>query len=298
LVILLLLLFTAAVVAFLMKLWIPLRPPPPSQLEMLNGSTVIVKEIDSLFHKTVEVHLNTEDVNSTEFNHSTSNIDFYGMPRPCDHIYGSNYGPKTWSISLTEENITTHTPEYALKGSTFNYKISGHVNNISTIEFVEVCVYRGFDYSMETPEACKKVLLRQDHGSFEVQEAGYYFFKVLDSSGWEVTDYVLRIDGSVYELHVNTDECLGCSINRTNDHCQFFLPLKTKFCLLAEFYPTRLALAHVSLNVEVKDSQFVIMLAPSLSFLCLAAILVSLAVCIPACCCKFCNTRHTLVTIV
>lgn len=252
-----------------------------------------------MFHKTVNVGLSTELFNSTDFYDSTTNIDFYGASGSCDHIYGSNFPIKTRNIYLTDKNISSYIPEYALKGSIFNYKLSGNVQNISDVDFVDVCVYRGSDYNKGTLLKCKKVLLRQDYscGSYEVRESDYYFFKV-DSSGGGITDYELHIDESVNELHVNTDECKGCRINTTNDRCQFLLPLKMKFCLMAEFYPTRLALASVTLDVVVKDSRYVIMLVTPLSILSFVMLLVGFVLCVPMCYYKYCKTSYSMVTIV
>lgn len=284
-----------SVTTLLVKLWIPLWSLNASQLQILNGSTIVVKEVDSLFHGTVQVGLN--NINSTDFNHSSTNIDFFGASGPCSHIYGSNFPPKTRNICVTEKNISSYIPEYALKGSTYNYQITGHAKNMSTVEFVSVCLYRGADYNTSTRERCKKVVLKQDHGLYEVSVPGYYFFKVNPPVGEGISDYELHINGNVNELHVNTGECMGCTINTTNKQCRFSLPLKTKFCLMAEFYPTRLALASVTLDVQVKESRYVIMLITPIAILFFLVLFVCLITCTLLCCFKFCNTRRTMVAV-
>ena len=255
-----------------------------------------MKEIDSLFHGTVDVGLDTEYVNSTDFYHSNTNIDFFGAPGPCSHIYGSDFSPKQRNIYVTEKNISSYIPEYALKGSTFNYQITGHAKNMSNVEFVDVCLHRGSAYNTGTQIRCKKVLLKQDHGLYEVPVPDYYFFKV-NPLGEEISDFELHIDGSVNELHVTTHECQGCSINTTKEHCRLSLPLKTKFCLMAEFYGTRLALASITLDVQVEESRYVIMLITPIAILSFLVLFGCFIICTPLCCFKFCNARHSMVAV-
>lgn len=284
------LLVVVSIVTLTVKIWIPLRQSSALKLEILNGSTIIVKEIDSLFQKAVDVSLDREHINSTNFNRSTTNIDFYGVATSCDQIYGTTL--KERKFCLTEKDISSHVPEYALKGSIFKYEISG---NTSKNEYMLICTYCGADYKMCHRKKCKKLYLNEGSGSYKVSEHGYYSFRVEDSEGM---DFKLCIDESLVILDPFTDESLRCSINTTNERCHFLLPLKTKYCVMAEFSPTRLALPSVELDVKVGDSRFVIMLITPLSILFFIVLLVSFVVCVPLCCCKICKTKRSMVTIV
>lgn len=289
----LLLFMVIAMVTLLVKVWLPLQPLPASRLQILKGSTVIVDEIDSMFHATVDINANVISTNTTT--NMEFYIDFYGIPEPCENIYGMNFPPKTINICFTEKNISSSIPNYALRGSTYHYDIYG--SNTSEVEYVNVCAYRGSDYNHGSREKCRKLFLREDCGTYEAPEPGYYFFKVVNESLDEIIDYKLCIEEKLHILHPNTDESLPCSINATNAHCQFPLPLKSKYCLMAESFPNGFV-PSVTLDVQVKDSRiFLLVITPllSLSFL---VILASLLVCFPFCCCRFCKTRHSMVTIV
>lgn len=287
-------------VTLLVKMWLPLRPLPTSRLQILKGSTIVVAEIDSMFHGTVDIKVNMEHMNSTDLFHSSTNmefnIDFYGVTGPCDNIYGMDFPPKKKNICFTENNISTNIPEYALKGSTYHYDITG--SNMSHVKYVQVCAYQGSNYNQGSREKCKKMFLRGDCGTFEAPEPGYYFFKVVNaSSSDEILDYTLCIEENLHILHLYTDESLPCSINATNARCQFALPLNPKYCLMAELLPNSYV-PSVVLDVKVKDSRVVILLIVPILILTFLVVLVSLLVCVPFCCCKFCHSTHSMVTIV
>lgn len=286
-------------VTLLLKVWMHLQPLSPSRITILKRSSIILKEIDSVFHKTVIIdHEEDQNVTSIDFYNSGTNVDFYGLEGSCDRIYGTdNVFDVVEQVYLTKENISSFVPKYALKGSVFHFEISANIDNSSQVRFVHICAYRGSDYNKGSRRECIKLNLREGFDRYEVTAAGYYFFKVESSE--EVTDYKLSITENLKVLHINTDEFLGCCINDTNSHCQFTLPLRMKYCLMAEFYYARFAVPSVELNVEVKDSRFLIMLATPLLILVLVVIGFIL-LCIPLCYyyCKFCSTKHSTVTIV
>lgn len=277
----LVLFFAIVIVTLLFEIWMPLRSPSPAKTHILNGSFIIVKEIKSFFHKTVIVNLDEESFNSI---HSNTSINFYGAYGSCD---GKNVELINKSIVLTEKNISNYIPQYfALQGSFFEYKVS--VNSTSHANIVNVCVDGGFDY---IDGQCKRLLLGQDRiYRYPVLAPGYYFFRVESR-----VDYKLSINETLRILSINQDDALGCSINTTNTVCQFDLPLKPKYCLMARLYQPAI-ISDIKLDVQVTESRYDIMLGTPLSVLVLLITLfVLFIVCVPPCYLKFCITRKSRV---
>lgn len=269
-----------------MKIWMPLEPLPADKTPIRNGSIIIVKEIDSLFHKAVTVN------NSSDLNHSSIDIHFYGVHEHCDGKNVIQIPSRT--IILTELNTSSYVPDYyALEGSYFNYEISGNSGNPSR---VEVCAYReSVDSDNEaTPEQCVRLAFGQGSGYYRVPKPGYYFFRVEPYE--ELLDYKLSITETLRILTTNLDESLGCSINNTNTQCQFSLPLEPKYCLMAKLYQS-IGISDVNkLEVQVMESRFEIMLAIPLSLLVLLMMLfVCVLVSVPLCYLKFCINRQSRV---
>lgn len=270
------------------KLWIPLEPQDPSSFSILNGSTVLLKEIDSMFYKTVTVDL---DKNIKVFNDV---IEFYGQVGSCDQVRTELVYLQKKNFFLTEKKVDTFTPIYILKGSTFDYVISGEVKNSSQ---AKVCVYSGSRRNEGHQTTCLKVSLRDGYGfgQYTIEKSDYYYIKVVLSDNY--VKYSLNISGDLKILQVPFDQILSCSIITTNLHCRFVLPLTAKFCLMAKFYPNPFGAAGVKLAIQVKDSRFDSILAPSLSVTLLFLLIFAISF-VLLCFCMFHAKRSSSVTIV
>lgn len=117
-IVLLIAIIVISVVILLVEIWIPLEPLPADKIAILDGSLILVKEIDSLFHKMAIVTL------YVNFSHADDSINFYGVHRSCDN---KNVIRRNKTTVLTKANISDYVPEYyALEGSDFQYEISGN----------------------------------------------------------------------------------------------------------------------------------------------------------------------------
>lgn len=274
--ILLVVFIVISIVTLLVEIWIPLEPLPADKTPILNGSLILVKEIDSLFHRMAIVTL---DVN---FSHADDSINFYGVNRSCDD---KNVIGRSKNIVLTKVNISNYVPEYyALEGSDFQYEISGN----STVNSVNVCAYRLSDYNKSSLGQCSaKLPLGQGSVRYKVPAPGYYLFRVEQSD--EIADYKLSIKENLKILTTNQAELLGCSINSTNTECHFSLPLKPKYCLMAKLYQS-IAISESVLVVQVKEGRFDIMLAIPLPLLVIPVLLFVLSLLCSVKLCTMCTT--------
>lgn len=289
-IILVVLILVVAVVALIIKIWLPLMPPPSEKTSILRGSPIIVKEIDCWFYKTVLVSL---DDDSTDINSSDTSIEFYGVYDYCDgqHVLF----PIKEEVVLTDKNISDYVPEYfALKGTFFEYEISGD----SSRQRVKVCAYQG---SSPGHGQCSTYLpWGQGSAFYKVPTPGYYFFRLVGESSEEITNYKLTIHENFKILTPNQGDILGCSINTTNKFCEFSLPLKHKYCLMAKLYQSTVVTSHVELDarveldIQITESRLEVMLAIPLSLLVLVIMLVLLfLVCVPLCYLRFCINRQS-----
>ena len=261
--------------------WIPLQPLPANVVPIHNGSIIIVKVIDSLFHGTVTVSIVRKHL---EYN---TDIHFYGVVGHCDGM--NEIQIPTRSVMLTEKNISSFVPEYyVLEGSFFWYEISGSSDKPS---HVEVCADRQSSENKTSPGQC--ILLEFEHGSgyYRVPKPGYYSFRIEPHQG--LGDYKLTVTENLRILTVNLDESLECSISSTNviTQCNFALPLTLKYCLMAKL-DQPIATSDVQLEVQVTDSRLDIMLAIPLSLLVLLIALFFSVLCVYL---KFCIKRQSRV---
>lgn len=275
---LLVLVLVVAILTLLIEMWLPLKPPASDNLSILRGSPIIVKEIDSWFYKTVVVGL---DDNSTAINNSDTYVNFYGVYDYCDgqHVLF----PIKQDVIFTDKNISNYVPDYfALKGTFFEYEILGN----SPHSAVQVCADNG-----NSPGQCSTNLPWGEGSVFyKVTTPGYYFFRLKSSD--DITDYKLIVHQNFKILATSQIDFLGCSINTKNQACEFSLPLRKKYCLMAKLYEPN-ATSQVELNVQIKESRLEIMLAIPLSLLVLLVMLFLLfLVCLPFCYLRFCITRQ------
>ena len=208
----------------LFKLWLPLKPLHAYKT-ILDGSPVVVREMNSFFHEMAAVSLDRVNDN---FNHSNSSVDFYVVKGSCYTI--ARVSEKDYVV-LTKMNISDYVlKDYALKGSVFCYEISGKV------ESVNVCAHR-LDYNWSSPEYCSaEVLVGQGPVPYQVIAPGYYYFRLEQ----DITDYHLMITESFMIPSISQEERVyGCAINSTNMQCQIhipFIPFTQKYCLLAKLH--------------------------------------------------------------
>lgn len=245
----------------------PLKEPTSLNTEVLKGATIVLKEINTLYHKTVVIDLDE----NPGFNESDTEIAFHGIKGSCKTRSDERYK------YLSDKNISKVTPEYALKGSNFTYTII--VGNQS---MVDVCLYRGPDYDTGVRVNCKmEVLSNGRSGKFRVPEAGYYYFKIKSGVG----DFELSISEKLnLPNYVSINDYLNCSINTTNDNCTLSLPLGIKYCLTAVYLPTKDALPEVKLKVSINDGRYLLMIIPTVTFI-MVMIVSIICACIFCCCC-------------
>lgn len=277
----------SSTVVLVFMVWIPLQPLPSSEVPIHNGSIAIVKEVNGLVHKTVTISIVQIDVD-----HSNTDIHFYGVVGQCDGVNAIRLSPR--SVTLTEKNISTFIPEYyVLEGSFFSYEISGSSGGKPS--HVEVCADRQSGENKTSLGQCILLPFGQGSSYYRVPKPGYYFYRI--ESPEELGDYKLSVTENLRILTANLDESLVCNISSTNTvtQCNFTLPLKPKYCLMAKLYQP-ITTSDVKLEVQIRDSRFEIMLAIPLSLLVVLITLYVSLLCVPLCYCKFCVLRkHTFV---
>ena len=270
------------------KIWIPLRPPAISHVTIRQGSTVVLTEINTEFHQTVAIKCEEKDnnLNATEAAKSDDVVvDFYRFETSCDSMIKTDVvSGHSVNFLLTDRNISSYPPVYALSGSTFEYQISGDNSAEAQVKFVRVCMYSGSDFDEANELECKKVLLRGGSGYFPVVKSDYYFFRV--ESHRVSVQYSLSISENPKVLNINTKGLFDCAINATNNFCQFELPKKNMICLIAVFYPTANDLYEMKLQVQVTKSREAIMLILPLSIVsCIILIISIVLIVLVFCCC-------------
>ena len=148
------------------KIWIHLiKCNKTSKVPILQDTETIVGEFKSFYHKTISIGLNNNVTKDMA-------IDIYKLDSGCD---AGKTDKITKNFVLAKTNISKHTPEYALKGSLFEYEISGI---FSKPQSVNVCILIGPDYGKGTTKECVKKSLFNSIGRYSVEESNYYYFEV------------------------------------------------------------------------------------------------------------------------
>lgn len=281
------------------NVWVKLTPHKLSPVPIMDGSTILISEqgIDSMFHKTVVIDLLYG--NTTNKEHFNTDIKLFGRAGGCNDIFGTDLEyDKPDKFYLTEKTIAKFPPIYALKGSTFDFRFASYSGNSSvsaiSAKYTNICLFSGTSYNQGDRVKCREGLMREAFGHFKTKNAGYFFFKVEPDSGLQ---YSLNVTSSIKTLQYDNKDSCNCSMNADNSNCSIELPLKSKFCLMAKFYRTAVAMTDIKLKINVKDGRFGVILVPSL--LVPVAFLVTLIACfVLMFCCKFRNSRLSMVTIV
>ncbi len=263
------------------KLWMPLRRPVTSSVSMLQNSNIVLTEVNSLFYRKVIINWETEDdANFTAIHKSDAVINFYHVESSCDHmslLETDVVVGHSLTVFLTDENISSYTPVYALKESSFDYKID------SQVQFVKVCVYIGTNYDKGTRLSCTRVLLSDGSGHFHVNKSGYYFFKV-ETPGASV-QYLLSVTENLKTLNLNTEMLFDCEINATNDLCPLALQKNREVCVIAQFYRTVNDVSEVKLKVQFEDGNVGLLLIFPLSIVAFVFFVISVLLLVLIFCC-------------
>ena len=259
----------------------PLKPPAVKHVSIRQHSTVVLTEINTLFHESVTVDREGGDGNSTA-TELDALIDFYRIETNCKDIMTETDVVQSHSVIVyfTNKNISRTTPVYALKGSTFEYQISGA---ISQERLVKVCVYNGPDYDSGTEFNCKKVSINGGEGHFTVPDPDYYFFKVETPD--DDIQYTLSVTETLKILDMNRKSYLGCGINAASSHCQFNFTQNGKLCLIAEFFQSKNDMPRVMLEVKVQKSRVKLMLILPLALVTFLFLTILMCLVILVCCC-------------
>lgn len=259
-----------------------IHPPRNTERLILEGSTVLLKDYNNFFYKSISV---SQDAFLNPSEGKYVHIDLFLVDSDCDTLKPDVIYDKTSYIYLNDMNISSLIPFYVLKGSTFEYSVAALTNESLENKFLDVCICVNSSLGGEEVKIeCVRKSFLDSTGKHLVDRNGYYFFKVKSS---DIPHYQLNVTATIKYLHMSTEAYSGCSLNASNTNCTIMLPFELKrFCLIAKFYKSSKDTYETELDVQVESLSVRGLLVGTLPLL-----LVYIAFLISLVCSVFCYCR-------